>query len=151
MKTMRILISVILIGLFFISSFAETKISEKEKHEISRLLDKQVQAWNEGNLEKFMQTYWNSEKLSFVGSRGPTYGWKATLESYKKGYPDKAAMGILKFTILDISKIDRKTVYVIGKFDLTREMGNLSGHFTLVIQKINNEWLIVSDHSSSSN
>ena len=60
-------------------------------------------------------------------------------------------MGNLKFTILELSKIDRKTVYVIGKFELTRDIGNLSGHFTLVIQKIKNEWLIVSDHSSSSN
>ena len=125
-------------------------MSEKEKHSILNILDKQVAAWNEGNLEKFMQTYWKSEKLSFVGSRGPTYGWLATLESYKKGYPDKAAMGNLKFTILEMSKIDRKTVYVIGKFELTRETGNLSGHFTLVIQKFKGEWLIVSDHSSSS-
>jgi len=83
--------------------------------------------------------------------RGPTYGWQATLESYKKGYPDKIAMGQLKFDVLEISKIDRKTVFVIGKFELTREIGNLSGHFTLVIQKIEKEWLIVSDHSSSSN
>src|SRR5665811_2168859 len=105
---MRVLLTGILIGLTFISSLAEIKISEKEKSEINFLLEKQVNAWNEGNLEKFMETYWNSEKLSFVGSRGPTYGWKATLESYKKGYPDKAAMGKLKFTILDISKIDKK-------------------------------------------
>jgi hypothetical protein len=148
---MRLLLTGVLVLVLFSVSFAETKISAKEKSEINGLLDKQVQAWNEGNLEKFMQTYWNSEKLSFVGSRGPTYGWQATLESYKKGYPDKGAMGNLKFTILELSKIDRKTVYVIGKFDLSREMGNLSGHFTLVIQKINNEWLIISDHSSSSN
>jgi len=148
---MRVIFTGILVAMLFVNSFAEAKISEKEKREISGLLDKQVLAWNEGNLEKFMQTYWNSEKLSFVGSRGPTYGWQATLESYKKGYPDKAAMGNLKFTILELSKIDRKTVYVIGKFDLAREMGNLSGHFTLVIQKIKNEWLIISDHSSSSN
>ena len=73
------------------------------------------------------------------------------MESYKKGYPDKAAMGNLKFTILNISKIDRKTVYVIGKFEVTREKGDLNGHFTLVIQKFKDEWLIVSDHSSSSN
>jgi hypothetical protein len=148
---MRVIFTGILVAMLFVNSFAEAKISAKEKREICGLLDKQVLAWNEGNLEKFMQTYWNSEKLSFVGSRGPTYGWQETLDSYKKGYPDKAAMGNLKFTILDISKIDRKTVYVIGKFDLAREMGNLSGHFTLVIQKIKNEWLIVSDHSSSSN
>ena len=148
---MRVLLTGILIGLTFISSLAEIKISEKEKSEINFLLEKQVNAWNEGNLEKFMETYWNSEKLSFVGSRGPTYGWQATLANYKKGYPNKAAMGKLKFTILNLSKIDKKTVLVIGKFELTREMGNLSGHYTLVIQKFKNEWLIVSDHSSAEN
>ncbi len=148
---MRVISTAILILMLFSTSLAGNKISEKEKSAINDLLDKQVQAWNEGNLEKFMQTYLKSDKLSFVGSRGPAYGWQATLESYKKGYPDKAAMGNLKFTILELSKIDRKTVYVIGKFELTRDIGNLSGHFTLVIQKIKNEWLIVSDHSSSSN
>ena len=148
---MKLLLTGVLVLVLFSVLVAETKISAKERSEINGLLDKQVQAWNEGNLEKFMQTYWKSDQLSFVGSRGPTYGWQATLESYKKGYPDKTAMGKLKFTILELSKIDRKTVYVIGKFDLNREMGNLSGHFTLVIQKIKNEWLIVSDHSSSSN
>lgn len=131
--------------------FAEKEISKKERESIENLMKKQVEAWNEGNLEKFMKTYIKSDKLSFVGSRGPTYGWQATLESYKKGYPDKVAMGNLKFTILDISKIDRKTVYVIGKFELTRVIGNLSGHFTLVIQKFKKDWLIISDHSSSSN
>lgn len=148
---MKMILILFLMCFTTLNLFAHKAISEKDKNGIENLLKKQVESWNEGNLEKFMQTYWKSEKLSFVGSRGPTYGWQATLESYKKGYPDKAAMGNLKFSILDMSKIDRKTVYVIGKFDLTRDIGNLSGHFTLVIQKINNEWLIVSDHSSSSN
>lgn len=148
---MRLFAILILIGCLSVNSFAEKRISEKEKNSINLLLKKQVEAWNEGNLEKFMQTYWKSEKLSFVGSRGPTDGWQATLDNYKKGYPDKMAMGNLKFTILDISKIDRKTVYVIGKFELARDIGNLSGHFTLVVQKFKNDWLIISDHSSSSN
>lgn len=148
---MRLLFTSVFVGLLFITSIGENKISEKEKVEIESLLAKQVDSWNEGNLEKFMETYWKSEKLSFVGSRGPTYGWQATLESYKKGYPDKAAMGQLKFTILNISKIDKKSIYVIGKFELTREIGDLSGHFTLVIQNIKGQWLIISDHSSSAN
>ncbi len=150
MKTLRIIITGILIASFYLNSFGEEKISQNEKLKIESLLAKQVEAWNEGNLEKFMETYRNSEKLSFVGSRGPTFGWQQTLENYKTGYPDKAAMGKLKFTILNISKIDKKTVFVIGKFDLTREIGNLSGYYTLVIQKFGKEWLIVSDHSSSS-
>ncbi len=148
---MRILITVIFAMFLAIISVAENKISNKEKSEINSLLDKQVAAWNAGNLEKFMETYWKSEKLVFVGSRGPTYGWQATLDNYKKGYPDKAAMGKLKFKIFDISKIDTKTVFVIGRFELTREIGDLAGHFTLVIQNIYGQWLIVSDHSSSEN
>jgi hypothetical protein len=151
MKTLRIIITGFLIVSFCLKTFGEEKISEKKKLKIENLLAKQVEAWNEGNLEKFMETYRNSEKLSFVGSRGPNFGWQQTLDNYKTGYPDKAAMGNLKFTILNISKIDKKTVFVIGKFDLTREIGNLSGYYTLVIQKFGKEWLIVSDHSSSTN
>jgi hypothetical protein len=148
---MRLLFTGILVVFLFLTSVSEIKISDKERGEIEVLLKKQIEAWNEGNLEKFMMTYWKSEKLSYVGSRGPTYGWQTTLDSYKKGYPDKAAMGTLEFTILNVSKIDKKTVLVIGKFKLTREIGDLSGHYTLVIQKFKKDWLIVSDHSSAEN
>ncbi|WP_321375409.1 nuclear transport factor 2 family protein [uncultured Draconibacterium sp.] len=138
----------IMLLLFVISGFAQEKLTNSEKEHIISLLDKQVEAWNEGNLEKFMGTYWKSDKLVFMGSRGPTYGWQATLDSYKKGYPDKTAMGHLEFKILDLNKIDTKTVFLIGRFELTREIGDLAGHFTLVIQKIDGDWVIISDHSS---
>ena len=151
MKTMYVFFTAILVAAISSTSFGKTIISEKEKSEIENLLAIQVKAWNEGKLEKFMETYRNSAELSIVGSRGPTFGWQETMANYKKGYPDKAAMGTLKFTVIDISKIDRKTVYVIGKFELTRESGNLSGYFTLVTQKFGKKWLIVSDHSSSAN
>lgn len=148
---MRVLFTVIFTIFISVTIVAENNIGEKEKSHILNLLDKQVAAWNNGNLEKFMEIYWKSEKLVFVGSRGPTYGWQATFTNYKKGYPDKAAMGNLEFKILNISKIDKKTIFAIGRFELTREMGDLAGHFTLVIQKINGKWLIVSDHSSLEN
>jgi hypothetical protein len=146
---MRIFLTVFISVLTIINSIAGNKISEKEKNEIRQLLQKQVEAWNEGDLEKFMETYWKSEELSFVGSRGPTYGWKATLDSYKKGYPDKGAMGELELNILKIAKIDKKTILVIGRFDLAREIGDLGGYYTLVIQKFGKEWYIISDHSSA--
>ena len=146
MRTMAI---VILAAFTVFQGLAQNKISEKERREIGILLQKQIDAWNEGNLEKFMETYLKSDKLVFVGSRGPTYGWQATLENYKKGYPDKAAMGKLDFKILDILKIDNNTVFVIGRFELTREIGDVAGHFTLVIQKFGKDWLIISDHSSA--
>lgn len=149
---MRYIVTIVFVLFFTSTTFSQVnKLSNKERSEIEKFLDNQVKAWNEGNIEKFMKTYWNSEKLAFVGSNGPTYGWQATLDRYKKGYPNKAAMGELKFTILNISKIDKKTVFVIGRFDLKREIGDLAGHYTLVIQKFGKEWLIISDHSSVKN
>ncbi len=146
---MKKLILIVSLVLFAFTSFSKEVLKDADKQEILSLLDKQVEAWNNGNLENFMQTYWNNEKLVFVGSRGPTYGWQATLESYKKGYPDKKAMGKLKFNVLDISKIDKHSVFIIGRFDLAREDGDLAGYFTLVVQKKNGQWKIISDHSSS--
>ena len=143
--------TVLLILWITIPVFAEGKLSEKYRNKIETLLNKQVEAWNDGDIEKFMETYWHSDKLVFVGSSGPTYGWQATLDNYKKGYPDKKTMGSLEFKIFDISKIDKKTAFVIGRFELTRDAGELNGHFTLVIQKIKGQWLIISDHSSEDN
>lgn len=133
------------------SAMAENRLNEKDETNIQKLIQQQVDAWNEGKLEKFMETYWKSDRLSFVGSRGPTYGWQATLDNYKKGYPDKKAMGHLDLKVLDLSQIDVKTVLMIGRFELTREIGDVAGHFTLVIQKIKGEWKIISDHSSAEN
>ena len=45
---------------------------------------KQQQSWNEGNIEKFMSSYWKSDSLMFIGKNGIQYGWKKTLDSYKK-------------------------------------------------------------------
>ena len=100
MFKLKLIFTAVFIVLFSGLSSAELKLKEKDKNQILQLFDKQVSAWNDGNLEEFMQTYWKSEKLVFVGSRGPSYGWVATLESYKKGYPDKKAMGKLEFDIL---------------------------------------------------
>lgn len=146
---MRNAIIVVVMCLLSINLSAKEALKEKEKAIILALLDKQTEAWNAGNLEKFMETYWHSDKLAFVGGNGPTYGWDATLERYKKGYPDKKAMGHLNFKVLNISKIDKKTVLLIGRFELIREIVDVAGHFTLVIQNINGEWKIISDHSSA--
>ena len=126
----------------------EHKLSESEWHEIVSILLATQDKWNSGDLEGFMDSYWKSEYLVFTGVEGPTYGYKATLERYKKGYPDIETMGILKFTVKDLHKIDQNTAIMIGQFYLSRSIGDVVGHFTLIWQKIDGEWLIISDHSS---
>ena len=117
---------------------------------VKAVLTTQQQAWNEGRIDDFMEGYWKSDSLTFIGKKGITYGWQQTLDNYKKGYPDKSAMGQLQFDILNIEQFSSSTIYVIGKWTLLREesKGNLGGHFTLVFKKINKQWVIVSDHTS---
>lgn len=111
------------------------------------LMNAQELAWNEGNIEKFMEPYEQSDSLLFVGSKGVTRGWNNTLERYKKAYPDKISMGELRFRFVRVEEISPDCVYVIGQWNLKREKP-ASGHFTLLWKKRNGKWKIVSDHSS---
>ena len=71
--------------------------------------------WNKGNIREFMNYYWKSDSLKFIGSKGITYGWQKTLDNYLKNYPNKEAMGFLKFTIEECTQLSATSIYIIGK------------------------------------
>ena len=125
-----------------------TAAQNKDEQTILTAIQLQKQAWNRGDLNGFMDTYWKNDSLMFIGKSGITYGWQNTLNNYKKGYPDTAAMGQLDFEILHVKRLSVLYFSVVGKWHLTRSIGNLSGHFTLLFKKIKDKWQIVSDHSS---
>jgi hypothetical protein len=125
-------------------SFAQTN----NETAIREILSSQENSWNHGNLENFMQGYWKNDSLMFIGKSGITYGWQKTLENYRKRYPDTAAMGTLTFTMIQFRPLSASFYFVVGKWDLQRSIGNIGGHFTLLVKKIKGKWLIVADHSS---
>ena len=120
----------------------------KDEIKIRQLLTDQTNAWNRGDIEGFMNGYWENDSLMFIGKSGVTYGWANTLTNYKKGYPDTAAMGKLTFTLLQVKKLSKQYYHITGKWFLKRSIGDVGGHYTLLIRKINRRWVIVSDHSS---
>lgn len=132
--------------LFYGCQLQAQKKSEKET--IIKILHTQDEAWNSGDIEGFMQTYWQNDSLMFIGKSGVTYGWQNTLNNYRKSYPDTASMGKLDFTLIDIKPISKEYYHVVGKWHLKRTKGDLQGHFTLLLQKIKDKWLIIADHSS---
>jgi hypothetical protein len=127
-----------------LSVVAQSKASK----EIIQVLDIQNKAWNEGDLIGFMDSYWKTDSLMFIGKSGVTYGWQNTLANYKKGYPDTAAMGKLTFDILHVKKLSNRYYSVVGKWFLKRSIGNVGGHFTLLFKKVGGKWVIIADHSS---
>ncbi|WP_346316990.1 DUF4440 domain-containing protein [Chitinophaga sp. YIM B06452] len=139
---------VIIIALIAVSAVNPLRAQDPEVTRIKALMDTQVKAWNAGNLEGFMDTYWKSDSLLFIGKKGLTYGWQATLDNYRKSYPGKEGMGTLSFQLLEFKKLAGDTYFVIGKWNLARTIGDLSGHFSILLRKISGEWKIVADHSS---
>ena len=142
---MRKILSSLLITLIFFNS---ASAQSKDEQTIRTLIEEQRQAWNTGDKEKFMQTYWQSDSLMFIGKSGITYGWQKTLDNYKKGYPDTAAMGKLDFDKKKKKRLSVMYFFVVGKWHLTRSIGDVGGHFTLLFKKVKNKWVIVADHSS---
>lgn len=121
----------------------------KERQEVLKVLNRQNENWNKGDIKAFMEDYLKSDSLMFIGKTGVIYGWKATLERYLKTYPDLATMGKLRFDIQKTDFHSPTTCWVLGKWHLTRpEKGDAGGFFTLVLKKIDGKWLIVSDHTS---
>lgn len=120
----------------------------RDKADILELLENQRQGWNKGDMDSYMQGYWKSDSLLFVGKNGPTYGWQKTLDNYKKGYPDKSAMGFLTFGIKKVEFLAKDKAFVLGSWNLKREKDEPKGFFTLLLRKIDGEWKVVVDHSS---
>jgi len=140
-------------GFTFVFSIQLTaqKIAKKsDSLAIVSILFKQQEDWNKGDIDAFMEGYLKSDQLVFSGSSGPIYGWNATKERYKKNYSSRLLMGSLAFDVLNLISLSPTVAQLQGKFYLTREIADSSGFFTLTWVKIEDQWLIISDHTSAS-
>jgi hypothetical protein len=133
------------------SKVNSTSLSESSiKITIDSIMQAQIICWNEGDILCFMEAYWKSDSLMFVGKSGINYGWQKTLDNYLKSYSSKDEMGILHFNNEVMILIDKTTFQVIGKWHLKRTevLGDLQGYYSLIWQIKNGKWVIISDHSS---
>ena len=121
---------------------------EKDKMAIKEVMEQQSKCWCNGDIDGYMDGYWKSDSLRFLGRRGLTYGWQATRDSYKKSYPDKQSMGKLKFTHISFEPLNGTQMFVVGKWTLEREKDTLRGYYSLLWKKFNGQWKVIFDHSS---
>lgn len=99
-----------------LTAVSQTEVSDNEA--ILSVLKSQEKAWNQFDLEGYMQGYWKSDSLKFYGSSGLTNGWQKTLSNYKKSYLTKDHTGTLNFTIDAITKIEENSYHVMGQYHL---------------------------------
>ena len=127
-----------------------TGVLSEDSVRIMERMRAQEKAWSAGDLDGFMEAYWKSDSLLFVGSRGPSLGWQTTLDNYSKSYTSPEEMGTLSFNVLDMEPAGHHHVLMVGSWRLNRTGGldALSGWFSLVWARKGGDWVIIRDHSS---
>ena len=117
--------------------------------EVRAVLDQQARDWNAGDLAGFMKFYAHSEQTRFASGGDISRGWQTVFDRYKAKYADRAAMGTLKFSAVEVTPIAPDAAEVFGRWQLTRASDAPSGLFTLLFRRMPEGWRIVHDHTSS--
>jgi beta-aspartyl-peptidase (threonine type) len=115
---------------------------------VESTLRAQEEAWNRGDIDAFMDAYWRSDSLTFSSGGKTTRGWAETMNRYRERYPTLEKMGRLAFGELEVRPLGDSAALVLGQWNLQRESEPLSGNFSLVVQKFDDRWLIIHDHTS---
>jgi len=149
MKNMWIVLLPVLLCLAAGCAEKEARLEFELEDEIRKVVLEGAAWWNEGNIEGYMETYWKSPDLRFASGGKVTFGWQKTLEGYQKRYPDRAAMGRLVFSDLDITILSHESALAFGSWRLEREHDQPHGLFTLLLRRFDDGWRIVHDHTSS--
>jgi beta-aspartyl-peptidase (threonine type) len=117
---------------------------------VRAVLDAQVAAWNRGDLDTFLETYWKSPDLVFQSNASVARGFEATRERYRKRYQSEGKeMGQLQFEEIEVELLAPDLALARGGFRLAfRDGKGARGRFTLLLRERPEGWRIVYDHSS---
>ena len=117
--------------------------------QIRSVLSAQQEAWNRGDIDRFMNGYARSASTVFVSEDTIRRGWETVRERYRKKYSDRAKMGTLTFSDLEISLLSPDAAVALGRWSLKRPNDQPHGRFTLIFKRLPEGWRIVHDHTSA--
>ena len=116
---------------------------------VTDVLERLVAAWNRGDIETVLDAYWKDDGVRFASGSDVIYGFAAIEKRFHEAYPDPAAMGRLEFSGLEIARPSDTAAVVFGRWQIARDVGELEGLFTVHLRRLDGQWVIVSDHTSS--
>ena len=135
-------------------SFEASAVEQEDRKdgvsaEIRAVLSRQQEAWNHGDIDGFMNGYARAETTVFVSGDEVTRGWQTVRDRYLKKYGDRAKMGVLTFSDLEIEQLGPDSAIALGRWELKRANDNPHGCFTLIFRHTPDGWRIVHDHTSA--
>jgi ketosteroid isomerase-like protein len=143
----------ILFGVFCFAIISGATLTKEPNHDVEAkiqgVLRAQQDAWNRGDIEGFMNGYWRFEKTVFVSGDEVTRGWQKVLDRYEAKYSDRAKMGTLMFSEIEITPLSNDSAVALGSWKLIRANDQPHGRFTLIFRKFPDGWKIIHDHTSA--
>ena len=128
---------------------AEPEQASNSVAEIQSVLIAQQDAWNRGDIDAFMNGYARSASTMFVSEDELKRGWETVRARYQIKYSDRAKMGILSFSEIEVTMLSPDAAVVLGRWKLKRENDEPHGRFTLIFKRLPEGWRIVHDHTSA--
>jgi uncharacterized protein (TIGR02246 family) len=128
---------------------AESEQPPNSVAEIQSVLTAQQDAWNRGDIDAFMNGYARSASTVFVSEDEVGRGWETVRDRYRIRYSDRAKMGTLSFSDIDVTMLSPDAAVVLGRWRLKRANDEPHGRFTLIFKRLPEGWRIVHDHTSA--
>jgi len=143
-------LAILLVSLLLAAGCAASSQSRATSIEaqVRSVLQQQAREWNAGNLGGFVETYAKCDRTRFASGGDISLGWETVFARYRKNYADRAAMGTLTFSDLDVTPLGPASALAFGRWHLKRQHDAPSGLFTLVLRRTAEGWRIVHDHTS---
>ncbi len=119
------------------------------RQSITTVITDSQDAWNNGDLDKFMSFYAEDQGFTYASGKTIVRGRDNLYARYAERYgTDKSSMGKLNLKDLEITILGENAAMAFGQFEVLIKEQKYEGLFTLVLRKIDGKWLIVHDHSS---
>jgi ketosteroid isomerase-like protein len=117
--------------------------------EIQSVLTAQQDGWNRGDIDAFMNGYARLASTVFISEDEVRRGWETVHDRYHLRYSDRAKMGALSFSEIEVTMLSPNAAVVLGRWKLKRENDEPHGRFTLIFKRLPEGWRIVHDHTSA--
>ena len=124
--------------------------ASRDELDVVKVIVGQEKAWNAGDIEGFVKNYKDSPETIFIGKQLDK-GYKAILEDYRHDYITRASMGTLTYSELEVTPLSDSFAICTGRYHLDRgrrDGGPADGLFSLVLEKTEQGWKIVLDHTT---
>jgi beta-aspartyl-peptidase (threonine type) len=128
-----------------------SRAADDEATAVRRVLDAQVESWNQKDLDGFLDGYHRGPDVVFQSGADRFDGFEAMSSRYRKTYQaDGREMGRLAFSGLEVVVLGPDAALARGRWQLTMPDGKRPGGlFTLILRKFPEGWRIIHDHTSS--